>query len=87
MTIKELKKQCDLQIAKGNGDKTIYISADDEGNSFHQMFYAFTQLDPEKEAKEWEKLTGQKVTDIKSYMEDLYLGIDYKDMKNSIILG
>ena len=87
MTIKDLKKICEKQIAIGNGDKTIYISADDEGNSFHELFYAFTTLDPEKEAKEWEKLTGEKVNDIKSYMESLYLGIDYKDMKNTIILG
>jgi len=25
-----------------NADKTILISSDDEGNSFHQLFFAFT---------------------------------------------
>lgn len=42
LTVKELKKYCDMQIKKGNGDKHILISDDDEGNGFHTLFYQFT---------------------------------------------
>lgn len=42
ITLKQLKKMCDEQIKKGNGDKHILISSDDEGNEFHTLFYGFT---------------------------------------------
>ncbi len=42
MTVKDLEKACNEQIKKGNGDKIIMLSGDDEGNSFHYMFYLFT---------------------------------------------
>lgn len=71
----------------GNGNKTIYLSADDEGNSFHQMFYAFTEIDEDRDILEWKKHTNKEIKDKKKFMENLYLGIDYKDMKKSIILG
>ena len=35
---------CKEEIAKGNGDKHILISGDDEGNSFHELFYLFSHL-------------------------------------------
>ena len=41
-TVKELFEACKLQIAKGNGDKYILISNDDEGNGFHTLFYLIT---------------------------------------------
>jgi hypothetical protein len=43
MTVKELKKLCEEQIAKGNGDKVILLSDDEEGNGYHEMYYAFTE--------------------------------------------
>lgn len=43
MTVKELYKNCLKQIQKGNGDKTIYISDDEEGNGYHELFYSFTE--------------------------------------------
>ena len=43
MTVKELLKLCVKQIAKGNGDKIILISNDDEGNGFHDLIYEFTE--------------------------------------------
>lgn len=43
MTVKELKELCEQQIAKGNGDKIILISDDDEGNGFHELYYEFTE--------------------------------------------
>ena len=41
ITVNELKKLVDEQIAKGNGEKHIIISDDDEGNGFHTLFYGF----------------------------------------------
>ena len=46
ITVKELAYYCNIMIAKGNGDKHILISDDDEGNGYHTLFYAFTD-DPE----------------------------------------
>ena len=42
LTVKDLEKACKEQIKKGNGDKMVMLSRDDEGNGFHQMFYLFT---------------------------------------------
>lgn len=44
ITVKQLLKACKEEIAKGNGDKHILISGDDEGNSFHELFYLFSHL-------------------------------------------
>ena len=41
-TVEQLCYECMLQIAKGNGQKHIQISCDDEGNGFHTLFYGFT---------------------------------------------
>ncbi len=32
-----------MQVAKGNGDKVVIISDDNEGNGFHGLFYDFTE--------------------------------------------
>lgn len=45
ITINLLKKYVDEQIKKGNGNKVIMISDDDEGNGFHYLWYAFTEPD------------------------------------------
>ena len=42
LTVKDLYEKCKEQIDQGNGDKKILISADDEGNGFHGLFYPFT---------------------------------------------
>lgn len=42
LTIKELAKLCADEIKKGNGDCSIMISSDDEGNDYHYLWYAFT---------------------------------------------
>ena len=46
LTVKELLYYCQIQIARGNGDKHILITTDDEGNAYHTLFYGF-QDDPE----------------------------------------
>lgn len=42
LTVKQLAKYCLEQIKKGNGDKVIQITQDDEGNGYHTLFYQFT---------------------------------------------
>ena len=44
LTINDLKKECEKQIKMGNGNKTIMISSDDEGNSYHYLWYSFTTM-------------------------------------------
>ena len=41
LTIKQLKKACDKLIKEGKEDKRILISSDDEGNEYHELFFAF----------------------------------------------
>ena len=43
VTVKELLRLCIEQVAKGNGDKLIVLSNDDEGNGYHDMIYHFTE--------------------------------------------
>lgn len=44
LTIKDLYKECQKEIKKGNGNKVIMISQDDEGNGYHYLWYAFTPM-------------------------------------------
>ena len=44
LTINELKRQCEIEILKGNGNKVIMISSDDEGNNYHYLWYSFTDI-------------------------------------------
>jgi len=43
LTVKRLKELCEKQIAKGNGDKVVVLSNDDEGNGYHECYYEFTE--------------------------------------------
>ncbi len=47
LTINDLYKECKKEIEKGNGNKTIMISQDDEGNGYHYLWYSFTDLTDE----------------------------------------
>lgn len=49
ITVKHLKDLCEEQIEKGNGDKQILISADEEGNTFNPLMFSFVD-----DAKTWE---------------------------------
>lgn len=42
MTVFELKAECEMAIANGHGNKSVFISRDDEGNGFHPLYYSFT---------------------------------------------
>lgn len=54
VTVNDLLTACQRQVLKGNGDKYVFISSDEEGNSFNQLFYLFAD-DPDdiKEILEW----------------------------------
>lgn len=41
ITVKELKRLCEIAIEQGQGEKVIQISDDDEGNGFHTLYYGF----------------------------------------------
>jgi len=41
ITVKMLYEFCNEQIKQGNGDKTVLISKDDEGNEYHPLYYEF----------------------------------------------
>ena len=43
MTVKRLKELCEEQIKKGNGDKIVILSNDEEGNGYHECYYEFTE--------------------------------------------
>ena len=43
ITVEELHGLCAELIRKGKGKKKIMISNDDEGNGFHELFFAFTE--------------------------------------------
>ena len=43
LTVKDLLKLCQIEIAKGHGDCSIMISNDDEGNGYHYLWYSFTE--------------------------------------------
>ena len=42
ITVNELFEMCKAHIKKGNGNKHILISCDDEGNGFHTLFYGMS---------------------------------------------
>lgn len=45
ITVKELYELCKAEIARGNGNKFIVISDDNEGNGYHGLFYGFAPVD------------------------------------------
>lgn len=45
ITIKELYELCKEQVEEGNGNKTIMLSNDDEGNGYHYMWYTFSTVE------------------------------------------
>jgi len=71
LTVKELLEACEYQVKHGNGDKHIQISADDEGNYFHSLFYLFT---PDKE-------------DIQYYIDEGLMSHGINNADEIIILG
>lgn len=53
ITIKELYEDLRQEILAGNADKTILISSDDEGNSYHTLWYTIqSDVDEIRKVKE-----------------------------------
>ncbi len=53
ITVKELCDDLRKEILAGNGDKTILISSDDEGNSYHTLWYTIqSDIDEIRKIKE-----------------------------------
>lgn len=72
ITVSALNKLCEEQIKNGNGKKKILISSDDEGNGFHELFYAFSAVDGLFDGK---------------YPPSTPYGVDERNIHEYIILG
>lgn len=79
LTVRDLYYECVRELRKGNGDKTIMISTDDEGNNYHYLWYSFLPVE------EYEKPMEYNGHTIKS---DFYWNNDNISKKeDTIILG
>jgi len=45
ITVERIFMACAHEMAKGNKDKKILISDDNEGNGFHELCYLFSPVD------------------------------------------
>lgn len=59
-TVEALCYNCMLEIVKGNGQKHVQISCDDEGNGFHTLFYSFTSNPEEIDAYDYHDKVNKK---------------------------
>lgn len=60
ITVQELLNLCINEVKKGNGDKAIVISDDNEGNGFHGLFFGFSK------ASDFEEdIRDTSITDVK----------------------
>lgn len=41
LTINDLARLANEQVAKGNGEKKVLVAGDDEGNDYHQLWTGF----------------------------------------------
>lgn len=66
--IRQLLNYCLDEVKKGNAEKTIFISSDDEWNDFHELFYGFS-----KPADNY--LDKERIIDIERYhkIDDIIL--------------
>ena len=74
LTVKELAILLAKELKKGNGDKYVVISNDNEGNGFHGLFYGFTPFDNMEDAD-------------REYYSDIICDSAENDLDNLIILG
>ena len=73
INVRELKALCDEQIRRGNGNKTIMISNDDEGNGYHYLWYSFSTI---------EEILESDFINIKDMVSD-----NVAPLEDTIILG
>lgn len=60
ITINDLWHACVAQRKKGNGNKTIVVASDEEGNSFNEIYFTFTD---DRETKELCQINSNKDID------------------------
>ena len=76
LTINDLYKLCKNQIKKGNGEKKILISDDDEGNGFHELFFG---------------ISGTRVENGESFFDEVCIpypyGVNESNIDDYVILG
>jgi hypothetical protein len=77
ITIDELFAYCRQERIKGNGNKKILISSDDEGNEYHVLYYGFTPT----------KAEGEKLNFFEVAMTNYPMGVNEKNVEDYIILG
>lgn len=73
LTIKDLYKNLAAEIKKGNGDKFIVVADDNEGNSFHGLFFGITS-------------ESSKVRESIEYSNGIYDSQE-EDLNKLVILG
>ena len=79
LTVNDLLKECQKQIRLGNGNKTIMISQDDEGNGYHYLWYTFSTIEDYEKPMEYNGHT---------FKEDFYFANEkVAKKKDTIILG
>lgn len=71
LTVKDLYNECKTQIERGNGDKKIMISKDDEGNGYHYLFYGM--------------ISGEEMREDDMFM--MSVDEDYVPIEDTIVLG
>ncbi len=54
LTVKKLLQFCQAEISKGNGEKVVLITNDDECNGFHTLYSGFI-ADEEKDIEKLKK--------------------------------
>jgi hypothetical protein len=62
--VKDLLKFCEEEVKKGNGNKNIVISDDNEGNGYHGLFWGFTEVDEYLEEDIYDSKTTSAETTI-----------------------
>lgn len=79
LTVKDLMYACVKEVDKGNGNKVIMISDDDEGNRYHYLWYDFIEV------KEYEK--EEEILDMKVKVTVDNLDEDIAKREDTILLG
>ncbi len=55
--LKDLYQACKEQMEAGNGEKSLVVSDDNEGNGYHGMFFTLTVITP-KNTDDYSGLIG-----------------------------
>ena len=71
LKLKDLYHECRKLMEEGHGEKSLVAAGDNEGNSYHGMFFSLTPITP-KNVKEFEGLIEDNTE---------------KDLTNILIVG